>query len=222
MNTIRTYYENTKLSELSAQVIDCGEDENGSYVVCDKTIFHPQGGGQPDDQGIIECAASLYKVQKLSIPKEGPDVIKHYIEGRIDVGSAVTMKIDLEARWLFARLHSAGHLLSNAAGLISENLDGCQGNHFPNQSFVRFQGVLPSDLQSFKKELEEKVNELVKKDIPVSNRFDSNPRKIQFGDLREYPCGGTHVSSSSEIGDITIRRIKKEKDLLKVSYDVKL
>jgi Ser-tRNA(Ala) deacylase AlaX len=34
------------------------------------------------------------------------------------------------------------------------------------------------------------------------------------------PCGGTHVKSSSELGGVVVTRIKKKKNILKISYSI--
>lgn len=69
---------------LEAKVIESGVDKDGSYVIFDKTIFHPQEGGKQDDKGtLLEAGKELYKVTKLSAPNdhnENPFVIKHYYE----------------------------------------------------------------------------------------------------------------------------------------------
>ncbi|KLL02055.1 MAG: hypothetical protein MRERC_5c087 [Mycoplasmataceae bacterium RC_NB112A] len=50
---------------------------------------------------------------------------------------------------LFARYHSAGHLLSSAVNHLYSELDGYKGNHFPPvpnpQVFVFFEDNLPTD-----------------------------------------------------------------------------
>ena len=54
ISTERVYYTNTCLDKLETKILEIGQDENGSYVMFDKTIFHPQGGGQPADEGYLE------------------------------------------------------------------------------------------------------------------------------------------------------------------------
>jgi len=40
-STERVYYTNTYLDKLKVQILEVGKDENGDYVISDKTIFHP-------------------------------------------------------------------------------------------------------------------------------------------------------------------------------------
>lgn len=49
--TERLYYT-SEATEGHAQVIRCTEEPDGRYAIeLDKTLFHPQGGGQPADKG---------------------------------------------------------------------------------------------------------------------------------------------------------------------------
>jgi alanyl-tRNA synthetase len=34
------------------------------------------------------------------------------------------------------------------------------------------------------------------------------------------PCGGTHVASTDQLGEVTVTKIKKKKNTLKVSYTI--
>ena len=64
MSTRRLYFESTYLFESPATILEQAEDEKGSYVVLDQTIFYPQGGGQPSDRGIIKHGVqSLMQMQ---------------------------------------------------------------------------------------------------------------------------------------------------------------
>ena len=42
ISTERVYYYNTYLDKLEVKVLEMGQDENGSYVIFDKTIFYPK------------------------------------------------------------------------------------------------------------------------------------------------------------------------------------
>ncbi len=48
--------------------------------------------------------------------------------------------------------------------------------------------------------------------------FADGMRKVGFGELPAYPCGGTHVARLAELGDIVISQIKMKKGQLVVSY----
>jgi Ser-tRNA(Ala) deacylase AlaX len=51
--TERLYYT-SEATEGRAKVIRCTEEPDGRYAVeLDQTLFHPQGGGQPADRGLI-------------------------------------------------------------------------------------------------------------------------------------------------------------------------
>jgi len=229
-STQRVYLQDSSLSQLSAKVVDLGKDEEGQFVVFDKTLFHPQGGGQPDDQGYFEVEGTRFVVKKLSAPSNPqaiPFIIRHYYDiseaekTKLKVDQVVLQKIDLEIRRLHARYHSAGHLLSNAVNRLCPSLDGCGGHHFPKQASVSFEGIpTPEILQELKQKVPELVNKFVQDKLPCKNMHQNTPRLIQFGELPPYQCGGTHVLNSEEIGRITIRNFKKDKTRLKIGYDI--
>ena len=66
--TYREYYDDTYKSESTAKVLaafepSTEEDKGLQTVVLDKTILHPQGGGQPGDIGYIEAADGSAKFE---------------------------------------------------------------------------------------------------------------------------------------------------------------
>lgn len=229
-STERTYYRDTYLETLDVKVLSIGNDELGNYLIFDKTLFHPQGGGQPDDKGWIEAGENKFEVVKLVAPRdpnENPYVIRHYFssqpnwEAILRINSTVKQKINMETRLLNARYHSGGHILSNAVNTLYPQIDGCRGNHINGQAFVLFEGPLPADLQKLKADVLQLAQKIINDDLPLHNGWNTNPRTIQFGTLKAYPCGGTHVGSTSQIGTILIRNIKNEKGSLKIGYDLK-
>jgi alanyl-tRNA synthetase len=231
ISTKRIYYNDTYLDKLEVKVLETNKDENGNYFISDKTIFHPQGGGQPADEGYLEVNNRQHTITKLAAPRnphEEPYIIKHYYEEEINFlkGGKVIQVINMEKRLLYSRLHSAGHLIEDTVRQIFPSLKGIRGNHFPNsQAFVVFTGVDSlSDIQNNKEKISSLANELVKRNLAIKIENDNQIRNVKIGDFSLHPCGGTHVKNSSEIGKIVIRNIKKDKDYksnLRIGYDIK-
>ena len=112
-----TYMEQSHLSQDTAQVIDVITLEDGrTSLILDKTIFYPQGGGQPYDQGTIKSVAGpgILDVQETRF-KDG---FVHHIgtlsEGSIKKGQTVSLHLDEERRSLNSKNHPAGHLIDLA------------------------------------------------------------------------------------------------------------
>ncbi len=53
MNSAPIYYEDTYRFSGQAVVESFGVDDKGHYIILDRTLFYPQGGGQPADQGCL-------------------------------------------------------------------------------------------------------------------------------------------------------------------------
>jgi alanyl-tRNA synthetase len=128
-----------------AAVPKAANTEPRFQLVLDATIFHPQGGGQPSDVGVIALAetdgksAASFVVESVSKDEKG--VITHtgYFSPAASVapsewksGARVSLKVDAVTRQNHARLHSAGHLIDIGRLLISFLVDCCavQGVHF--------------------------------------------------------------------------------------------
>lgn len=238
ISTQRMYYQDFMLNTCDSIVLDVGQDVDGVYAVFDKTLFHPQGGGQPDDQGFFKIGNTVFTLTKLtegkqiSVDTKNPttfSVIKHYFnpdqKNQIKPKDVAIHVINMEARLLYSRLHSAGHLLANAVNILYPNLVGCAGNHFPKESFVFFEGTPPENKEEFKNKIDSLVNKFVEQKLILTNNWKENPRSVKFGDMQSFPCGGTHVSDTSIIGNITIRNIKSDKKQgksgIRLGYDIK-
>ncbi|MCH9609498.1 MAG: hypothetical protein S4CHLAM45_14140 [Chlamydiales bacterium] len=219
--TERIYYNDTYLGELSTKVIISGQDDNGIYFTPLQTIFHPQGGGQPADEGSAIFGDRIFKVIKL---EERDRTIKHYVEGcdnPKDLIGEVKLTIDLAKRALYARLHSAGHLLSDVVHEQFPQLTGYKGNHFPGgQAFVVFHGAEIPPKDTIKEKVSPRLEALIQaaKDVNISD--NKGTREMGIDGFDSQPCGGTHVKDLGEIQGIEIRSIKKQKGELKIGYNL--
>lgn len=228
--------EDTYLFETEATFLGIQENENRPAVILDHSIFYPQGGGQPADRGKIESANGTFIVQDVRLDADG--VVWHFGEfekGNFQEGETVKLSIDKERRVQNAKLHSAGHLIDCAMHELGvDNIKPVKGFHFPDGPYVEYEGTLKNPAELVPK-LEEKVNELISKNIQIEKRdlspeeakqegIDAPPGKsarvINFAGFSGFGCGGTHVNSASEIGKITIRKIKCKSGSTKVSYEI--
>ena len=114
--TEKLYDKDAYGHEFTATVLSCEEDKKGFKVVLDKTFFFPEEGGQTPDTGTING----FEVVHVSIKD---DVIAHYLNQPLEVGTAVTGKVDFDQRFLKMQMHSAEHIfrdwLTHVLGLTT-------------------------------------------------------------------------------------------------------
>jgi len=234
-----SYLEKMDLLEQDATILDTYKENDKDVIILDKTIFYPQGGGQPYDTGKIAADSSVFSVQEVRY-FEG--IVKHigfFEKGMFEKNQKVSCRVDAERRSLHARLHSGGHLVDMAVYESKPSWIPGKGYHFPDGPYVEYTGaVQEGESENLIKLIEESGNRFVEKNIAVKVKFcnkdeltsycrhvpDNIPegkpiRVVLFGNFG-VPCGGTHVKSLSEIRKFTIRKIKQEKDKIKVSYEV--
>ncbi|HCR0323004.1 TPA: alanyl-tRNA editing protein [Klebsiella aerogenes] len=205
--TERVYYA-SDATEGRAQIIGCRAEADGRYAIeLDRTLFHPQGGGQPSDSGWID------EQVVMTVATRGDSVL-HIVEQPLPLGE-VKIRIDASARQLHARLHSAGHLL----GLAGEQLGWrpVKAHHWPGEGRITFAAGAGAVLPEASALLAQ-VSAWQRQDLPRRIIFANGLRAVGFGELPAYPCGGTHVASLAALGSIVISQLKMKKGQMIVSY----
>ncbi|MDR2782085.1 MAG: alanyl-tRNA editing protein [Holosporaceae bacterium] len=237
--TDQLYLNDTYLFESDARIVEYKKDERDmSYILLNQTIFYPQGGGQPCDHGKIICGDFEYAVRDV---KQIGDEIRHYIEPFKNLmqnpseNSSVKCFIAKNRRLLNARYHTAGHLLGNIVKELHPNLKAQKCHAFPGEAYIEFCGdevpneqLLSEKLQNaIEKNSPTKIFETDRRqfesiyyklpyEIPESKKF----RVMQIGNYPPIPCGGTHIKSTGEIGEMTLKKMKQKNGLLKISFGV--
>ena len=170
--TERVYLLDTYLYECSATIV--GVEEKG--LVLSRTVFSPQGGGQPSDKGTIEAVESG-KVWTVNLVKVvNGETIMHYVddfgEDPPSAGTEVSVKIDKGYRTTCSRLHSAGHALDKAMtniGFPPERLRATKGYHFldgPNVEYeIIGEALTPEEITGMLPKLNSEMKDLVEADI---------------------------------------------------------
>jgi len=230
------YLAYTYLFTAEAHVIDVRTLEGGrTAIILDQTIFYPQGGGQPCDKGIITSVSAQFDVNDVRLDKDG--IVYHigsFTTGIFKAGEVVSLAIDEQRRIAHAKLHSAAHLLDCAVSTSNLPLKPTKGYHFPEGPYVEYEGTIEAS-DNLIHLLQEKVNGLIAQNIPVIiNQLTSeqaqeqgitapagkSARVVSFQEFKGCGCGGTHVRSSGEIGQMIIRKLKSKGNITRISYDI--
>jgi misacylated tRNA(Ala) deacylase len=200
-------------------------------IILDRTIFYATSGGQPGDTGTIERADGSRIAISATITGETKDEIIHVPAPEQPVpavGERVKLAIDWERRHLLMRMHAACHLLTVVCpfpitgAAVSED-DSRVDFDAPDAGFT-------------KEDVTAGLMKLVRADHPIFVRLitdeelAANPglvksknvrppvgtgkiRLVCIGDnasVESQPCGGTHVKSTGEVGEIHIGKIEKK------------
>lgn len=227
MRTDQIFTEDAYATTCKAKVVGAWQDG----TVLDRTVFYATSGGQPGDSGHLELEdGTQFPIATALYDQGRKDTIVHSPEGSMpapNVGETVIARIDWDRRLNLMKMHTACHLLSVVCPLP---ITGAAVSE--KDSRIDFDMRELAD----KAEMTARLMELVEADHPVFMRWiteeelDANPglvrsknvkpprgvgriRLVCIGDdamIDSQPCGGTHVKSTGEIGQIHIGKIEKK------------
>jgi misacylated tRNA(Ala) deacylase len=225
MSTELIFRDEWYASETTATVLAI--TERGGIVV-DRTVFYPNGGGQPGDVGsLLRSNGTVVDIGSAVWDDPLKTTVSHVpIDGGAlpDVGEIVTLKLNWELRYARMRMHTCLHLLSVA--LPYPVTGGSVGDGEGRLDFD-----IPDAIE--KEAVQEKLNALLAHDVVVTDRWitdaelDANPglvktmsvqpprgsgriRLIEIAGLDLQPCGGTHVKRTLEIGKVEVTQVEKK------------
>ncbi|KAM9424836.1 alanyl-tRNA editing protein Aarsd1 [Pholidichthys leucotaenia] len=208
-------------AELKQEVNGKKETLKGFSVKLQDTILFPEGGGQPDDHGLIG------DIPVLRVTREGPEAV-HFVSSPLDVGQKVQLKVDWERRFDHMQQHSGQHLITALA-------DTMFGFKTTSWELGRQRSTIELDTPCVKpnqvRELEEAVNEKIRAHVPVNVQLlsiddpaveevrsrglpDDHAGPIRIVDIEGVDanmCCGTHVSNLSHLQVIKLLGTEKGK-----------
>ena len=56
--------------------------------------------------------------------------------------------------------------------------------------------------------------------MPENSKVEGVVRVVSIGDAGAYPCGGTHVTDTSQCGKVNVYKISRSKGVSRVSYSL--
>ena len=237
MNTQLLYMEDMQLLECEAYVEEVEQKDDKMIVYVDKTVFYPQGGGQPYDTGTMTAGDIVFTVEEVRYVEGAVQHIGHFSGGRFMTDETVVCKVDADRRALNARLHSGGHVVDMAVSELGYRWKPGKGYHFPDGPYVEYQADLGGEtIEDITAKLNAKMAEILGRGIQTDIKFvsheemaalcrhvpenlpvDKPSRVVLYGDFG-VPCGGTHVKHLADIGHLEIRKIREKNGNLRVSY----
>ena len=217
------YEEDNSLSQI-IMYRKVSEDENTNFhLVFDRTPFYPESGGQVGDKGVIYDGNE--KIRVLDTFKEN-DLVIHLAEKLpSSLDDKIKIEIDKNRREFISKNHSATHLLHSA-------LRDTLGNHISQKGSLVNDKILRFDFSHFSKidvdsleKISDIVNDKIFENIKVKiennvniedakkkgatalfgEKYGDKVRVVSIDDKFSLElCGGTHVGSTSEIGQFKI------------------
>ena len=194
----------------------------------DKTVFYVTGGGQPGDSGVLKRAEGAPVEISTTVYGDGEQIVHVPAEGARSLhrGEPVVASIDWQRRYRHMRIHAGLHLPTVVSLPVTGGQIGTEEAHLD----FDIEGPVPT-----KDEVQYRLYELLARDRSVSSEWITdeellaNPgivktravkppigtgrvRLIRIGDIDLQPCGGTHVRSTSEIGQLAVAKSKTKAD----------
>lgn len=235
MKSIESCYER----EFTSKVVRVNEEEE--WIELERTLFYPEGGGQPSDFGSIKWEGG----SSLVVHVKKKNRIMHFIEGDLPaVGDVIKGTLDWERRYSHMKMHTAQHLLSSV--IWERYRASTVGNQIhSDRSHIDFHPASFSmeelkDVESAVNLLIEEGREVTLEDVPrkiieekiEKERVDLSRLPFSIKELRTVyigdngsvdmcPCAGTHVKNISELEKMTIiKRKSKGSGKIRIEYEL--
>ena len=188
----------------------------------DRTVFYPNGGGQPGDQGVLRTTAGDVTIVDTL---KGANGIRHApVEGAdlLAAGSQVTCAIDWARRYRHMRMHSCMHVLcSLVEGAVTGGQVGAESRlDIPGERpdkedlTARLMAVVGANhplTVSHISDEELAANLDLVRTMSVSPPTGAGQvRMIRSEDVDFQACGGTHLKSTGEIGAVRVSKIENK------------
>ena len=210
-------------NEYKLEIVEVVRDGDKRFIAFFESPFYAEMGGQAGDTGWFEIKRERFDI--LDTIKDARGAFYHRFIGELPdsiVGQTARAGIDVSRRRAISRHHSAEHLvhwaLRNTLGTHVRQAGTHKTADRMRFDFSHFEAVTPAQLH----EIERLVNDRILDNAQVESYetdFDKKPegtlaffgekygkivRVVDIGGYSRELCGGTHVSTTGEIGLIKI------------------
>lgn len=194
-------------------------------VTLDRTCFYATSGGQPNDLG------TLNGTPVLDVVEDEQGRLLHILARPLD-GAQVRGDIDWSRRLDHMQQHTGQHILSAAF----ERLLGAEtvSFHLGEETCTIDLNLASIEAPALAR-VEDVANQVVQEDRAVMVRVyaqgeiaevplrkppkvDGAIRVVSVVDFDACACGGTHVSSTGQVGSIHIRRCERQRGNVRIEF----
>jgi alanyl-tRNA synthetase len=204
-------------------------------LVCDRTCFYAESGGQIGDTGVIGDGKAVFVVED-TIKVNGNTILHRgtLTQGRLDAGQAVKLEINRARRQDIANNHSATHLLQWALRqVLGDHVK--QAGSIVRDDYLRFdftqnKAMTPEEIEKVEALIQQKIdaaepavttemsiNKALEMGVTAlfGEKYGETVRVIAVGvdstdkikqAFSAELCGGTHVKNTASIMDFKVIR----------------
>ncbi|MDO5023091.1 MAG: alanine--tRNA ligase-related protein [Eubacteriales bacterium] len=229
----KLYYKDVYQKEFDATVLSCENRQDGIWLLLDKTCFYPTGGGQPHDTGTLEAGGIKANVLQVEIEN---DNIWHRVDKAFYENMQVHGKIDWERRFDHMQQHAGEHMLAGCIYNLHKGVT--QGLHL-GEATSTIDVKMPNGKTRLSEaeilELEMLLSRRIQEDATIRCWFPSeeelktlplrkpssvkeNIRVVAAGNFEMVPCGGTHPSTTGQIGLVKVLATTPSKGFMRVNF----
>jgi alanyl-tRNA synthetase len=206
----------------NGRVVDEALEGDEVFLICDKTPFYGESGGQIGDAGILKNEDVVVHISDTQ-NKLNHFIVHHGVikQGTLKNNDVYVLSIDKERRAEIAGNHSATHLLQAALRLTLGHHISQKGSLVTDQKlrfdFTHNQALSAEEINK----IESIINTQILKNVPretklmdfaeaidlgalslSGEKYDSQVRVVSFdkNKISVELCGGIHVNATGEIG----------------------
>jgi misacylated tRNA(Ala) deacylase len=202
-------------------------DARPGAVLLDQSPFHPGGGGQLADRGLLRWNGG--EVRLSGIEAAGGRYW-HLLAEPVELAGTVESVVDAAFRSMMAQLHTDTHILN---ALVFREFQGAlvTGAQLNEDGTARMDFDLPDADNDRLRALEPEINDVIRQDLPVRYAYvgeteaqverglvrnrsvappaaeDGTIRVVEIVGLDRQACGGTHLASTARSRPVRILKI---------------
>ena len=202
-------------------------DARPGAVVLEQSPFHPGGGGQLTDRGVLRWSGGETRV--TAIEADGGR-FWHVLAEPVEIAGAVQAGVDADFRAMMTQLHTDTHVLN---ALVFQKFAGAlvTGAQLNADGTARMDFDLPDADNDRLRALEPEINDVIRQDLALRYEWlaadtlaaeaglircrsvapppasDGTVRIVEIVGLDRQACGGTHLGSTGQSRPIRVLKI---------------